>query len=187
RGLAVAAGLALLLALPEVVRVRALEDPHVPAADPPHAGRDLVEEVAVVRDDDERAGVLPERLDEDGLARHVEVVGRLVEDEEVGGGEERAGEGEPALLAAGEHADGLEDVVAAEQERAEEAAQLGLGAVLRGVAERGEGGLVRVERVGLVLREERRSDLAAELARAGERLLAVEDAGEGGLARAVLP
>ena len=49
-----------------------------------------VEEISVVADDEDGAVVVLYRLLEHSLAAEVEVVGRLIEDEEVGGGEEEA-------------------------------------------------------------------------------------------------
>jgi hypothetical protein len=89
--------------------------------------RDLVEEVPVVGDDDERPGILLEGCDEHGLARHVEVVRGLVEEEEVGRREQGPRQREAPLLPAREHLDRLEHVVPAEEEGAEERAELGLG------------------------------------------------------------
>ena len=66
---------------------------------------DVVEEVAVVGDGDHRARVLVEEALEplDGLG--VEVVGRLVEQQQVGVLEQQPGERHAALLAAGERRD----------------------------------------------------------------------------------
>jgi hypothetical protein len=51
------------------------------------------------------------------------VIGGLVEQQEVGGRDQNAGQREAVALAAGEHAERLEDVVAGEEEAAEERAQ----------------------------------------------------------------
>ena len=69
------------------------------------AVRDLVEEVAVMRDGQECAGERHERF-LDGLARRdVEVVRRLIEHEEIRTREHELEEGHARLLAAGEVAD----------------------------------------------------------------------------------
>ena len=66
---------------------------------------DVVEEVAVVGDGDDRALVLVEVTLEPGDRLGVEVVGRLVEEQEVGRLEEQAAQGDAAALAAGELGD----------------------------------------------------------------------------------
>ena len=67
---------------------------------------DVVEEVAVVGDDEDRALVGDQVLLQPGDGLGVEVVGRLVEEEDVGGLEQELAEGDAALLAAGEGVDG---------------------------------------------------------------------------------
>ena len=67
--------------------------------------RDVVEEVAVVGDGDDRAGVLVEEALEPLDRLGVEVVGRLVEQQQVGVLEEQPGERHAALLAAGQRRD----------------------------------------------------------------------------------
>ena len=62
----------------------------------------MVEEVAVVGDRDDRARVLLEEAFEPVDRFGVEVVGRLVEEQQVGVAEEEPGERDAALLAAGE-------------------------------------------------------------------------------------
>ncbi len=72
-----------------------------------HVGRDAVEEPAVVRDDDGAAGEGEERLLERAERVDVEVVRRLVEEEEVAGLLHGAGEVEAVHLAPREVADPL--------------------------------------------------------------------------------
>ena len=69
------------------------------------AGGDDVEEIAVVGDEDDGAGEIAEELlqPEDGFG--VEVVGRLVQEEQVGLGGEGAAEGDAAFLASGQGSD----------------------------------------------------------------------------------
>lgn len=109
----------------DVVAVAALVLVHVTALHVPHAGADLVEEPPVVGDADERGAALLEVLGQPGNALDVEVVGGLVEDQEVLVGDEELGEGDPAALAAGERADdGVEALAEAGQvEAAEESGQ----------------------------------------------------------------
>ena len=115
------AGLALLLPVEEVL-VAARVERRLAAADLDHLARELVDEVAVVRDEDQRAAVGRQRLEQDLLRVEVEVVRRLVEQQHVRGLEQHLREREPVALAAREHGDLLVDVVAREQEPAEEGA-----------------------------------------------------------------
>ena len=173
--------------LPQVFGIVAEVGADLPVLYPPHLVDDLVEEVAIMADDDKRARILFEGFDEHIDRLDVEVVGGLIEDEKVGGGEEGAGQGHAALLATGEYGDGLEDIVAPEEEGAEERADLGVGLTLCLLAERVEDGVPWVERLGLMLCEKCEVGVMAEGAGAAEGLGAVEDAGEGGFAGAVAP
>ena len=65
---------------------------------------DVVEEGAVVRDEQDGAGVVLQRGLEELERLDVEVVGRLVEHQHVGGPGEEAGEEQAVALAAGKHA-----------------------------------------------------------------------------------
>ena len=87
-----------------------------------HTRGDAVDQVAVVGDQQERAGVLDQGRGEgvDGL--HVEVVRGLVEEEEVGVADEQPQQAEAAALAAGEGGDRFVDLVGGEHEAAEQAA-----------------------------------------------------------------
>ena len=67
---------------------------------------DVVEEVAVVGDDQDGAGVGDQVLLQPGDGLGVEVVGRLVEQQDVGVLQQQLAEGDAALLAAGEGVDG---------------------------------------------------------------------------------
>ena len=89
-------------------------------------------------------------------------------------------------LAAGEDAEGLEDVVAGEEEAAEEAAQFGLRHFWRDAADVGEHLSAGVEDFVLVLREVFGKDVVAELqGAAGGSVLPGKQADEGGLAGSV--
>jgi hypothetical protein len=76
-----------------------------------------------VGDEEHRALEVREGLQERLLGGEVEVVGRLVEHEEVRRVVEHLGEHQPRLLAAREHPAGLLHVVAREPEGPREAAQ----------------------------------------------------------------
>ena len=113
-----------------------------------------IEERAVVRNDQHAAGVVGERALQDILRLHVEVVGRLVEDQEICRAQQHADECHARAFAAGEHADFFEDIVAAEKKAAEKVAGVGCG-FARGCGFDGfENGFFGIELVGVVLREE---------------------------------
>ena len=81
-------------------------------------GDQSVEEVTVVRNQDERAVVVLERLLQDVLGLHVEVVGRLVEDEKVDRLEQQLDHAEAHALASRQHLDFLLCVLATKHESA---------------------------------------------------------------------
>ena len=72
-----------------------------------HPGDRLVEQFEVVADHQQRALVLAQESEQPGLGVDVEVVGRLVETQHVGAGEQDAGQLDPAALAARQRADRL--------------------------------------------------------------------------------
>ena len=67
--------------------------------------RHVVQEVPVVGDGQHGAGVVGQELLEPEHRFGVQVVGRLVEQQQVGRGEQQLAQGDPPLLAAGEHRD----------------------------------------------------------------------------------
>ena len=75
-------------------------------------------------DDDDCPGIVVEGVLQDFLRLHVKVVGRFVEDEEVGGAHQHADEGDTRALAAGEDAHLLEDIVTTKEEATEEIAHV---------------------------------------------------------------
>ena len=148
---------------------------------------EALEEVAVVGDDDEGTRILEEGILEDVLGVHVEVVGRLVEDEEVGGCEQQLGQCEAGFFAAGEHLDLLLAVLAVEEEGAKDVAYLGADVARSDVVDSLEDRLLAVEHGGLVLGVVAELDLGAKLEGAGVVLdVADDDLGHGGLTLAVL-
>ena len=88
-------------------------------------GRDGADQVLVVGDEDDGAVELLEGTLEDVDRVDIEMVGRLVEQEQRVGRDEHLRQREAGALAAGEHRDALVDIVAVEEERAEQAALLG--------------------------------------------------------------
>ena len=123
----------------------------------------------VVADEEQRAVVVGERLGQHVARFHVEMVRGLVQHQEVRAREQELGEREPRLLAAREHGDLLVDLVAREQERAEDAAQARHVVGERVVLELAQDRAARVERVDLVLGVEGAVRVVAELARAAVR------------------
>ena len=129
--------------------------------------RELADEIDVVADEDERALVRLERADERVDAGHVEVRRRLVHQQEVRRVEKKLHERESALLAAAEHGDRFEHVVAGEQERAEHGARGLLGHRLGRVERLGEHGAFGIQHLDAVLGVVTGFHVQAELARAG--------------------
>ncbi len=96
--------LARLVVRREPARVR----PHLVARraelDGDHAGRGVGQQLAVVRDEQDRLGRLADPLLQPGLARHVEVVVRLVEQQHLVRAAQQVLQGEALLLAAAQRA-----------------------------------------------------------------------------------
>ena len=149
---------------------------------------ELFDEIAVVRDDDQRAAVVLERVEQHVLRVEIEVVCRLVEQQGVGRPQEHSRHGQPRAFAAREHAGLLVDLVAREQESAEDVANRRHHVIRRTRRQ----GLVhrqrRIEAHGFVLRKVLHHDLMAEgPAAAVWRLFAGQHAHQRRLARAVRP
>ena len=94
-----------LLLLVEPRRVVALERDAAAAVDLEDPARDVVEEVAIMGDGDDGAGVLAEEALEPGDRLGVEMVRRLVEQQQVGRREQQTAERDAAALAARERPD----------------------------------------------------------------------------------
>ena len=103
--------------------------------------------------EDHRAGELLKRSQQHVLGAQVEVVGGLVEQQEIAGHHEHARQRVAVALAPGEHADGLEDVVLGEQEAAQDAAQFLVGGARRHRSQVVDHAGRRVQLLVLVLRE----------------------------------
>ena len=95
----------------DVGRVAALVLVHAPVDDLPRRGADRVEEPAVVRHDQQRAAARREMAREPVDPLDVEVVRRLVQEQQLGAVEERAGQRDPAALPARERADARVEAV----------------------------------------------------------------------------
>jgi hypothetical protein len=168
-----------VLAVRALVLVDRAEGALVAAVEVDDPGDGLVEQVEVVADHEEGAAVAAHEAEEPLLGVAVEVVGRLVEEEDVAAGEEDAGDLHAPLLATGECAHRVAKLLLGEPEAGRDAQHLALGRVaavhaelLLGLAEAGHGPLARVL-----------LHLEAELLDAHERLVeppAGEDVLEGG-------
>ena len=104
-----------------------------------------------------------------GVLQHVagldvQVVGRLVEAEQVGRVGHQLGQRQPGLLAAREDLDLLLDCVAGEEEGAQQPAHLGRAHPRRGPGQLLEDGVVGVQRLDLMLGEVGDPHVAAQLA-----------------------
>src|SRR5207244_2855930 len=100
---------------------RALEHGEEPMGDDGNLVRHLVQEAAIVAHDEQHARIRPQGRRDELLAFDVEVVRRLVEDEEVVVLGDELREGEACALSAAELADAAVDRVPPEPEAAEEA------------------------------------------------------------------
>ena len=103
-------------ALAVVGAVVAAERGQAPVAELPDPGHGRVEEGPVVRGDEERPGSPPEMLLEPFERVEVEVVGRLVEQQQVRVGDDQAGQRRPGLLAARQRRRRFRPLVAGEPE-----------------------------------------------------------------------
>ena len=90
---------------------------------------DLLDEGRVVANHDDSAGVIFEVFSDDFLGVGVEVVSRLVEDDEVGALEEDFAEGD-AYFSPGERTATFVDIVTVEEEVRKSAAELGVGKIV---------------------------------------------------------
>ena len=120
---------------------------------------ELVDEVPIVRDEDQGAAEIFERFEQHILRVEVEMVGRLVEQQRVRRPQEHARHGQPRPLASGQHSHGLVDVVAREEEPAEDIADGRHHVDGRVAGERLVDGEGRIEARRLVLREILHHDL----------------------------
>jgi hypothetical protein len=83
------------------------------------------DEIAIVRDEDQRAAVIGERVEQHFLRIDVEMVGRLVEQQRVRWPQQHARHGQARPLTAGQHRRLLIYIVSGKQEAAEDVADRG--------------------------------------------------------------
>jgi hypothetical protein len=120
--------------------------------EPKRIGRGT-QQVAIVRDDDERAVVILKRFGECLAHFDVEVIGGLVQQQQVGLLPDQQRERESRFLAARKPADGMRDHVAPEIESAEEVAELLFARRGIDLREDAKAAIRRGELLDLVLRE----------------------------------
>src|SRR5205807_5928537 len=113
----------------------------------------LVDEVAIVRNQYYRPRICCQRIEQDVLGSHVEVVGWLVEQQEIGGMKQQSQQRIPPTFTAREHADSFEYVVGLKQKASQQTAQLGLGRARRKLSQIIENASIRIQFLVLVLCE----------------------------------
>ena len=123
---------------------------------------------------------------EDIFGLHVEVVGRLIEDEEIAGLEEKPYHCQSASFASGEHFHFLFAGFSAEHERAEDVANLGPNIAHRHIVDGVEDGEVLIEKGCLVLGEITDLDVVSYFEGAQVVKLAHDTLDEGGFTFSVL-
>ena len=131
-----------------------------------HTVREGRQEVAVVGDEEHGAFEVGQGGDQHFLGGHVQVVGGLVQHQQVGRIKQHLGHDQPRLLAAGQHAAGLFDIVAREAEAARQGAQGALARLGEGAVQRLEDRLLAVQQVHGVLGEIAHPDAGADADRA---------------------
>src|SRR5258708_8975026 len=115
------------LLAPEIVFIVTGEDFHLAAANFDDSRGQLVDEVAIMRDEYNRAGVLHQSLEEDVFCAEVEVIGGLVQQQKIRRMQQHAQQSIAPALPAGEYSNLFEDLIVGEEETAEQAAQFSLG------------------------------------------------------------
>src|SRR5262245_20609255 len=86
--------------VPQELVVGAWVDERAAIADLDDLRRQPLDEVAIVRHEDQRAAVVDERVEQHLFRIEIEMVGRLVEQQRVRRAQQHAGDGEPRALAA---------------------------------------------------------------------------------------
>src|ERR1700704_6902618 len=112
---------------PKVVFVVTRINLNFPSTDFEDTRGQLVDEVSVVGNEDDGAGVIRKRVEQHIFRAQVEVIGGFVEQQKVRWMQQQAQQGIATTLASGEHIDFLENIVFGKQETSEKTAQFGLG------------------------------------------------------------
>ena len=116
-----------------VLGVRALVFDQPALVEVKDAGDRTIEQDEVVAHDQQRASVGRQELHQPGFGVRVQVVRRLVEEQQLAPGEQDAGQLEPSPLASGKHPDGEVHPVGRHTEPGRDPASLGLGRISPGV------------------------------------------------------
>src|SRR5580658_3456625 len=82
----------------------------------------FIDEIAIMRNKDHCPAVFLERFQQHVLGAHVQVIGGLVEQQEIGWLQQHASQSVTVALTSREHADALEHVVFGKQEAAQQTA-----------------------------------------------------------------
>ena len=118
-----------------------------------HSRSQLVDEVAIMRNQHDGSGIRSKRLEQNVFGPHIEMVRRLVEQKKICWMHEQSKKSIAPALTAREHADALEDVIGLKQEAAQQAAQFGLRRTRRNLLEVVKNARVGIEFFVLILRE----------------------------------
>ena len=70
---------------PQIIFVVARVDPYLAIADFKHARGQLIDEIAVVRHEHDRAGEFLQRFQQDILGPHIQVIGGLIQQQKIAG------------------------------------------------------------------------------------------------------
>ena len=76
-----------------------------------HAGCQGIDKIAVMGDEDQRPLIPAKRIEKNLLGLKIEVVGRLVEEQQVGGTQQQNGQSQTVALPPGKHRDALVNIV----------------------------------------------------------------------------
>ena len=118
-----------------------------------HARCQLVDEVAIVGDEDDGTCVFHQSVQQNVLRAQIKMVRRFVEQQKVCRMQQQPEQSIAAALPAGQDADLLEDIFVREEKTPQQAAQFGLCGARRGVAEIVKNTHVRIKLFVLVLGE----------------------------------
>ena len=108
-------GRAALLS-PHVVLVVPRIDFHLAVTDFEYSCGQLVDEIAIMGDENRSAVIVAQCFKEDVLGTHVEMVGRFIQQQEISRIQQHPQQGVAVAFAAGKHANAFENVVVGKQE-----------------------------------------------------------------------
>ena len=132
-----------------------------------HARRQSIDEVAVVRNKNHRAGERRNRFQQHILGPHIQVVGRLVQQQKIRRRHQNPRQRKAVPLSARKHAQRLEHIVAGKEKAAQQRAQLDFRHLQRGAADVIQHARLGIEHLVLVLRKVLAHHVVAQLDHAG--------------------